>query len=111
MLAFTGLALLADRTGLSTIRLTGKLWPFVMIAFGLSRLLAATSGSEHPSSRWPGVWFIYLGLWFLVNEFRVLGLWYTTSWPLLIVGAGIGMIWRAIEVSERGLSHRIKGGQ
>jgi hypothetical protein len=27
----------------------------------------------------------------------VLGLDYNTSWPLLIVGAGIGIIWRAFE--------------
>jgi Domain of unknown function (DUF5668) len=111
ILTFLGLALLADRTGLSTIHLTGKFWPFVMIAFGVSRLLAPASRSERPPSRWTGVWFIYLGLWFFVNEFRVFGLWYTTSWPLLIVGTGIGMIWRAIEGSDRGLSHRLKGGQ
>ena len=111
ILTFIGLALLADKTGLTTLRLTGKFWPFVLIAFGLSRLLAPAFRSEHPPSRWGGVWFIYLGLWFFVNEFHVFGLWYTTSWPLLIVGAGIGMIWRAIEGSERGLTDRIKGGQ
>ena len=111
ILTFIGLAMLAERTGLSKIHLTGKFWPFVMIAFGVSRLLAPAPRREHPPSKWTGVWFIYLGLWFFVNEFRVLGLWYTTSWPLLIVGTGSGMIWRAIEGSERRSSHRIKGGQ
>ena len=102
ILTLIGLALLADRTGLSTIHLTGKLWPFVMIAFGLARLLAppASRDGERPS-RWTGIWFIYLGLWFFVNEFRMFGLWYNTSWPLLVVGTGIGMIWRAIERSDR----------
>ncbi len=102
MLTFIGLALLADRTGFSAIHLTGKLWPFVMIAFGVSRLLAppVLRDGKRPS-RWAGIWFVYLGLWFFVNEFRVFGLWYNTSWPLLIVGTGIGMIWRAIEGSDR----------
>jgi hypothetical protein len=109
ILAFIGLALLADRTGFSAIHLTGKLWPFVMIAFGVSRLLAPRARNGKRPSRWTGIWFIYLGLWFFVNEFRVLGFWYNTSWPLLIVGTGIGMIWRAIEGSDREVCQRIEG--
>lgn len=109
ILAFIGLALLADRTGFSAIHLTGKLWPFVLIAFGVSRLLAARTPDGRRRSRWTGIWFIYLGLWFFVNEFRVLGFWYNTSWPLLVVGTGIGMIWRAIEGADRGARQRIEG--
>lgn len=110
IITFIGLALLADRAGISAIHLTGKLWPFVMIAFGLARLLAppASRDGKRPS-RWTGIWFIYLGLWFFVNEFRVFGLWYNTSWPLLIVGTGIGMIWRAIEGSERRPGQHVEG--
>ncbi len=110
ILTLIGLALLADRTGFSAIHLTGKLWPFVMIAFGVSRLLAppASRDGKRPS-RWTGIWFVYLGLWFFVNEFRVFGLWYTTSWPLLIVGTGIGMIWRAIEGSDRRACQHAEG--
>ena len=110
VIIFIGLAMLADRTGISGgLHLTGKFWPFVMIAFGLSRLLAPAPRNGQPRSRWTGVWFIYLGLWFFVNEFRVLDFWYTTSWPLLIVGTGIGMIWRAIESSDRRSCQRIEG--
>ena len=109
VIIFSGLAMLADRTSISGgLHLTGKFWPFVMIAFGLSRLLAPPRNGR-PPSRWTGVWFIYLGLWFFLNEFRVLGFWYTTSWPLLIVGTGIGMIWRAIEGSDRRSCQRIEG--
>jgi hypothetical protein len=80
-----------------------------MIAFGVSRLLAPRTRNGKRPSRWTGIWFIYLGLWFFVNEFRVLGLWYNTSWPLLIVGTGIGMIWRAIEGADREVRQRIEG--
>ncbi len=83
-----------------------------MLAFGVSRLLAPPAPrSGQQTSRWTGVWFVYLGLWFFVNEYRVWGFWYDTSWPLLIVGAGIGMIWRAIEGSNRGSGQRIEGEQ
>jgi len=109
ILTFVGLALLADQTGFSAIHFTGKLWPFVMIAFGVSRFLAPPTREGRRPSRWTGIWFIYLGLWFFVNEFRVLGFWYTTSWPLLIVGTGIGMIWRAIEGSDGDSCQRIEG--
>jgi len=110
VIIFAGLTMLADRTGISAIHLTSKSWPFVLIAFGLARLLAP-SPDGRPRSRWTGVWFIYLGAWFFVNEFRVLGLGYNTSWPLLIVGAGIGMIWRAIERADRGVGQRIEGSR
>jgi hypothetical protein len=112
ILTFIGLAMLADRMGLSGIHLTGKWWPFVLIAFGLARLLAPSAPRKgQRRSRWTGIWLVYLGLWFFVNEFRVLGFWYNTSWPLLIVGAGIGMIWRAIEGTDRGSCQRVEGGQ
>jgi Domain of unknown function (DUF5668) len=93
-----GVALLADRIGISGIHLSGRYWPLLLMAFGFMRLidpLMRPNGRRR--SRWTGVWFIYLGLWGFVSEFHVLGLAYTTSWPLLIVGAGIGMIWRALE--------------
>jgi hypothetical protein len=78
----------------------------------VTRLLSPSSCREgHPPSKWTGIWFIYLGVWCFINEFHVFGLWYTTSWPLLIVGTGLGMIWRALEASDRQSSQRIEGGQ
>lgn len=93
-----GLAMLADRIGISGVHLSGRYWPLFLIAFGLVRLInAASHRNGRPRPRWTGAWFIYLGLWFFVNEFHVFGFDYGTSWPLLIVGAGIGIMWRAIE--------------
>ncbi len=95
---FVGLALLGDRIGLSGLHLSGRYWPFLVIAYGGARMLTPVDdrrGRRH--SRWTGAWFIYLGLWFFVNEFHVFGLWYGTSWPLLVVWAGVRMMWCAIE--------------
>ena len=93
-----GVMLLADRIGISGIHLSGRYWPLLLMAFGFVRLFdPPTRRNGRRRSRWTGVWFIYLGLWGLVSEFHVLGLDYNSSWPLLIVGAGIGMVWRALE--------------
>jgi hypothetical protein len=93
-----GVMLLADRIGISGIHLSGRYWPLLLMAFGFVRLFdSPIRRNGRRRSRWTGVWFIYLGLWGLVSEFHVLGLDYNSSWPLLIVGAGFGMVWRAFE--------------
>ena len=54
ILTFVGLAMLADRTGISGgLHLAGKFWPFVMIAFGVTRLIAPSeprTGHNHGCS-------------------------------------------------------------
>jgi hypothetical protein len=112
VIMFAGLAMLIDRTGISSIHLSGRFWPFVLIAFGCARLVTSSADADgRRPSTWSGVWFIYLGLWFFINEFQVMGFWYTSSWPLLVVGVGIGMIWRAIENSGRRAAQRIEEGR
>jgi hypothetical protein len=112
VIMFVGLAMLIDRMGISSIHLSGRFWPFVLIALGCARLLTSSTAADgRRPSTWSGVWFIYLGLWFFINEFHVMGFWYTSSWPLLVVGVGIGMIWRAIENSARRPSQGVTEGR
>ncbi len=93
-----GVMLLAERIGISGIHLSGRYWPLLLMAFGFVRLFdPPTRRNGRRRSRWTGMWFIYLGLWGFVSEFHLLGLDYNSSWPLLIVGAGIGMVWRSFE--------------
>lgn len=104
-----GLIMLADRIGVSGIHLSGQYWPLFLIGFGLLRVLnppVDRHGRIH--SRRGGAWFIYLGLWFFVNEFHFVGFDYHTSWPLLIVGAGIGIVWRAFENPAGGRCHGVR---
>jgi hypothetical protein len=106
---FAGLALLTDRIGLSGMHVSGRYWPLLLIVYGCVRLLTPV---HHPNrrsaSRWTAAWFIYLGLWFLVNEFHVFGLGYDTSWPLLVVWAGVRMMSCAIENAYRAPAQRIE---
>lgn len=93
-----GLVMLADQIGLSEVRVSGRFWPLFLIALGVVRLVdPPVHRNGRAGSRRTGAWFIYLGLWFLLNEFHVYEFDYQTSWPLLIVGAGIIMVWRAFE--------------
>lgn len=112
VIMFVGLAMLIDRTGILSVRLSGRFWPFVLIAFGCARLVTSSADADgRRPSTWSAVWMIYLGLWFFINEFHIMGFWYTSSWPLLVVGVGIGMIWRAIESSARRTSEGIEEGR
>jgi len=79
------------------LRLSEHFWPLILIVMGMARL--ADSGRNPDCRRSPlgGLWFIYIGLWGLISEYRLFGLDYRTSWPLLVIGAGAGIVWRALE--------------
>lgn len=88
-----GVMLLMDRMGRYDFHLTTRLWPFVLILLGASRLL---SGPRH-RSRLTSLWLIWIGGWGLLTEFHVFGLDYDTSWPLLVVGVGLLIVGRSFE--------------
>jgi len=106
---FVGLALWADRIGLSRIHISGRYWPALLIIYGAVRWLTPVeNAARRRHARWTAAWFIYLGIWFFINEFHVFGLWYGTSWPLLVVWAGVRMMWCAIENAYRAPAERIE---
>jgi hypothetical protein len=45
-----------------------------------------------------------VGVWGLISEARLFGFDYSTSWPLLIIAAGMIMVWRAFEDAAGGRS-------
>ena len=92
-----GLSMLAEQIGFHGLHLSGHYWPLILIAIGVVRLAEVSGRDGRPRSRRVGVWLIFVGLWGLVNEFHAFGLDYGTSWPILIIGAGVGMVWRAVE--------------
>lgn len=97
-----GVVLLLDRTGLGGIHFSGHYWPVIVIALGVFRLLDPPHHDGRPVSRRSGAWLIYVGSWGLVNELHLFGFDYATSWPLMVIGAGLCIVWRAIEPGQRG---------
>lgn len=92
-----GAALFIDRIGLMDMQLDlGRYWPFILIAMGLAKFADPPRRAGRRPRR-SGAWLLWVGIWGLVSEFQVLGLDYSTSWPLLVIGVGIGMVWRAFD--------------
>ena len=90
--------MLVDRLNLAEIHLTSRLWPLFPLALGLVRLIDPPVRPDgRVCSRRSGMWLVLLGCWGLANEFQVYGFTYQNSWPLLIVLAGLNMVWRSVD--------------
>lgn len=103
-----GMLILMDGNGMPVIRLSGHYWPVILIAFGLVRLVDPPERNGRPRSRRSGAWMIYVGVWGLVSELHLFGLSYQTSWPLLVIGAGLGVVWRAMDPQSAGGGRRVR---
>ena len=92
-----GFGFLVDRMDVWHINLSYRLWPLFPLAFGLARLIAGPQRTARGRRARGGIWLICVGIWGFISEFRLFGFDYDTSWPLLIVGAGLNMVWRSFE--------------
>jgi hypothetical protein len=93
-----GLLMLIERLGVADVRVTSHMWPLFPLTLGLFRLIdppLVHYGRQR--SRRSGVWLTCIGGWGLVNEFHLQGFDYQNSWPLVIVVAGIMMVWNAAD--------------
>ena len=89
-----GLVLLADRTDLIPFHFSGNFWPLVLIMLGVLKL-AQPLDARRGRTRRSGGFLIFVGGWGLINELHIGGLDYRTSWPILVIGVGVAMVWRA----------------
>jgi hypothetical protein len=103
---FTGLVLIAvgtlfllDRMHIADVGyITHNFWPLIVVGLGVSKLLRGRV--------WPGLWLITIGLWLEASHFHVFGLTFGSSWPLLVIAFGAGIIIRtAVEAARRRDSH------
>jgi len=81
----------------------GRYWPIILLVIGFSRFL--TFGDD--GHRQNGGWLLLVGSLLLLNNLRILGL--GDSWPLFIVGAGIGVMFGR-DRRARDRSARAAGG-
>jgi hypothetical protein len=98
VLMVAGTLMLFDRLDLAEVRVTFQQWPLIPIALGLVRIIdPGVRPDGRVCSRRSGMWLVSLGSWGLANAFHLYGLRYENSWPLLIVLAGMNMVWRSVE--------------
>lgn len=98
-----GAIFLLDRFFWIDPRETFRLWPLLLIAYGLVKIIFPGQGRCGRGSRLGGFWPLLIGGVFLADMLDVMAL--HESWPLFIVGIGIVMVLRAVGVdrsAERG---------
>jgi hypothetical protein len=94
MLILLGVVLILRNVGLVPTTSAGvwllTLWALLFISLGLVKLFTSSR-----SNRREGVGQLFIGSWLLLNQLQVLR--YRDSWPILLVGIGIGIVWSALE--------------
>lgn len=104
-----GLFTLAERLEWLEPGYSGDGWPFIVLAVGVVKLLAPPVDRQgRTRSRRTAGWLLAVGVWGLLNEYRLMGLEYATSWPLLIVYAGIDMVWKSVKEPHSTLPGRTR---
>jgi hypothetical protein len=90
-----GVFLLLARLGIADFSWTLRnFWPLFVVIVGMSKLV-------HRGSVWGGLWMITIGAWLQAVTLHYRGFTYESSWPLLLVILGAGIILRTIVGSAR----------
>jgi len=69
-------------------------WPLIVILVGASHIFRR-------KTIWSGLWIVALGAWLQMVTLHIYGFTYASSWPLLLVILGGGIIVRTIVDSAR----------
>ncbi|HUP47477.1 MAG TPA: DUF5668 domain-containing protein, partial [Thermoanaerobaculia bacterium] len=70
-------------------QLVRRYWPMIVVLVGLPKLAAR-------DTVWSGLWLITVGIWLQMAHLKIFDLTYGSSWPLLLIALGAGMIVRAV---------------
>jgi hypothetical protein len=90
-----GMFFLLSRLGIADFSWTIRnFWPLFVVIIGVSKLV-------HRRSVWSGLWMIAIGAWLQAVTLHYRGFTYESSWPLLLVVLGAGIILRTIFGSAR----------
>jgi hypothetical protein len=88
-----GILLLLHNTDVVHLGSIWTYWPFILVAFGVNKLIAP----QHHKEIREGAWLVFLGLWLYVSFQHVFGLSFAETWPLVIVAWGVGVIWKSLD--------------
>jgi len=88
LLVGIGVAMLAERLNLVTGPWRQQIWPVLLIAFGLARLLQPRRRGRR------GLFYVLAGAWWLAGLSGWLS--FEQTWPLLIIAYGAGVVLEAV---------------
>ena len=95
LLIAAGTILLLQRLGISDFSWSIRhYWPLIIITVGAPKLI-------HRRTIWVGLWLMTLGAWLQVVTLHLYGFTYESSWPLLLIVFGAGIVLRTIAESAR----------
>jgi hypothetical protein len=108
LLVGLGVAMFLDTTEVFRVNVGRLIAPMVLIAIGAGivldgrgvacgRRIDESGGGVRVRRRRGsigGIWLIGLGCWMLVSQTHLFGLSYNTSWPLIIILAGVMIVLR-----------------
>lgn len=79
-------------------------WPLIIVAVGVPKLFDR-------ERRGGGIWLIAVGIWLQISNLGLFGLDWSSSWPVLLILVGAGMILHAIvDAASRGREQGEGGG-
>lgn len=89
ILVTVGTVLTLGNFDLVDLRQIWRFWPLILIAVGIGKLF-------DPKELSSGFTSIGFGCWFLIGNFRLFGLTYRESWPIILIFAGVGIVITAL---------------
>ena len=92
VLILLGALFLAHNLDIIYVDHIGRYWPVVFIVIGLVKLLGGGANPQHGS----GLGWIFLGAWLFISLNGIWGFDFHNSWPILIIGWGVSMLWRGL---------------
>jgi hypothetical protein len=90
-LLIIGIALLLDKFDIFSVGSVWHYWPVLLIANGFGHLLNTQETWKYRKA----IWWLFIGSWLFICELHLFGLSYHNSWPILLIGIGIGMLWKS----------------
>jgi hypothetical protein len=96
-LLIAGIALLLENLDIIRTAQVWNFWPVILIILGLGKMLDAKIPGEYQKA----FWMLFIGSWLLISELHLFGLDYHDSWPILLIGVGIGMLWKSLYPSHK----------
>jgi hypothetical protein len=72
-------------------------WPLFILTIAAAHFWHPELTKDGRRSRAGAVFLLFVALWGMVTVHHLYGLDYSTSWPLLLIGGGVMIVWRSVE--------------